>query len=344
MAAQAALRMRRAAAARAAAPPPSAASACATPPSRRPRVRRLLPGDVVGRAPPRRRAAAPRAALRHAAEYRGKFYALAGPSQLAAFLLRPTEALAGAVLPEVRPAAVVVEDAGATLELGGYCPVSLGVGPAGADYSARVASLRVGDRGCAVEYGGRTFCCADGAARDEMMAAPWKYADLVLPAKLPPKAARLAAQLLPARGFMEQSVQELLERGLVELCALKPKYPTLNTKESALKFLAVYLKAHNPTTKAKHLKHKYGARLHDFTESCTLADRLLAAKKGSVESQAAGATELERLAGWDDCKARDLADFLKWERNSHEGLCELRRGRQGRPRGTLAPATFHLAY
>ena len=83
-------------------------------------------------------------------------------------------------------------------------------------------------------------------------------------------------------------------------------------KESALKFLAVYLKAHNPTTKAKHLKHKYGARLHDFTESCTLADRLLAAKKGSVESQAAGATELERLAGmWDDCKARDLGDFLK---------------------------------
>ena len=124
--------------------------------------------------------------------------------------------------------------------------------------------------------------------------------------------ARLAAQLLPARGFMEQSVQELLERGLVELCALKPKYPTLNTKESALKFLAVYLKAHNPTTKAKHLKHKYGGKLHDFTESCTLADRLLAAKKGSVESQAAGATELERLAAlWDDCRARDLADFLK---------------------------------
>jgi len=256
--------------------------------------------------------AAPRAALRYAAEYRGKFYALAGPSQLAAFLLRPTEALAGAVLPEVRPAAVVVEDAGATLELGGYCPVSLGVGPAGADYSARVASLRVGDRGCAVEYGGRTFCCADEAARDEMMAAPWKYADLVLPAKLPPKAARLAAQLLPARGFMEQSVQELLERGLVELCALKPKYPTLNTKESALKFLALYLKSHNPTRRSNHLKHKYGARLHDFTESCTLADRLLAAKKGSVESQAAGATELERLAGlWDDCQARDLSEFLK---------------------------------
>ena len=104
----------------------------------------------------------------------------------------------------------------------------------------------------------------------------------------------------------------LLERGLVELCALKPKYPTLNTKESALKFLAVFLKAHNPAVKAKHLKARHGARLHDFTECCSLADRLLAAKKGSVESQAAGATELERLAGmWDDCKARDLADFLK---------------------------------
>ena len=47
------------------------------------------------------------------------------------------------------------------------------------------------------------------------------------------------------------------------------------------------------------------------TAVVTAADRLLAAKKGSVESQAAGATELERLAGmWDEAKTRDLSEFL----------------------------------
>ena len=43
------------------------------------------------------------------------------------------------------------------------------------------------------------------------------------------------------------------------LCELMPKYPTLNAKATALKFIAVHLKAHNPRLRAPHLKHKYGA-------------------------------------------------------------------------------------
>ena len=43
----------------------------------------------------------------------------------------------------------------------------------------------------------------------------------------------LAAQLLPARGFMEQSVQELLERGLVEPAARSSRRSsTTNTKQA----------------------------------------------------------------------------------------------------------------
>lgn len=39
---------------------------------------------------------------------------------------------------------------------------------------------------------------------------------------------------------------ELLAAALTELSVLKPKYPTLDVRESAVKFLALYLKVRPP--------------------------------------------------------------------------------------------------
>jgi adenylate/nucleoside-diphosphate kinase len=47
---------------------------------------------------------------------------------------------------------------------------------------------------------------------------------------------------LPLPGFLEQSVASVIVEGLKQLIHFKPKYPSLSTKESVLKYLAIYLK------------------------------------------------------------------------------------------------------
>ena len=264
-----------------------------------------------------------RAALEDAAELRGKCYAMAGPAQLAAFLARPTEVLASSVLPTALPRPVPTDEAATegaeplVPELQGFCPVSLGRGPKGCDYAARVAALRKGVKERAVEYMGKLFTMANAATEAEFLAAPWRYAALILPAKLPPAAGMVDVGGLPIHGFMEQSANVALQGALNALCELMPKYPTLDAKATALKFIAVHLKAHNPRLRAPHLKHKYGAKLHDFTMDCKLVEKLLehesrrqqASKMGVCLPESAEYTEL--LSMWDGIKAKDLNEFIK---------------------------------
>jgi len=159
-------------------------------------------------------------------------------------------------------------------------------------------------------------------AKAEFLKVPWKYSKLTLPAKLPPNAVALAISALPTQGYVEQTVGDTLTAALTELCALKPKYPLLDTRESAIKFLALYLKAHNPKIRAPHLKHRFGGKLHEYTECCSLVDALLGyegtraerAKKGSAVDVSASnslSEEHERLvAMWDGLPDRKIENFM----------------------------------
>ena len=257
------------------------------------------------------------AALRHGAEFRGKFYALAGGAQLAAFLARPTEALAGQTLPASLPRRVESPDANTYVELDGFCPVSLGRGGRGGDYATRMACLREGKLEHCAEYEGRLFTMADAEAAAEFLAVPWKYAALQLPTKLPPKATPLSVAGLPMHGFVEQTSNVALQQAIDALCQVMPKYPTLDVRSTALKFIAVYLKANNPRLRAPHLKHKYGAKLHDFTECCGMAERLLEHERRRQAESDAGtepteSTEyLELVSLWDAVGKRDLREFIE---------------------------------
>ena len=276
-------------------------------------------------------AADPRAALRYGAEFRGKFYSLAGAAQLASFLARPTEALAGLTLPASLPAslgdlnaaiinlteAIANPLSSRSAELDGFCPVSLGRGGPGGDYASRMASLREGNLEHCAEYQGKLFTMADAETAAEFLATPWKYAALHLPTKLPPKATPLSVAGLPLHGFVEQTSNVALQQAIDALCEVMPKYPTLDVRSTALKFIAVYLKANNPRLRAPHLKHKYGAKLHDFTECCGMAERLLDHERRRQAASDAG-TELpesteyrELISLWDAVGERDLREFIE---------------------------------
>ncbi|KAL1527514.1 hypothetical protein AB1Y20_008904 [Prymnesium parvum] len=267
----------------------------------------------------------PRAPIKYAAEFRGCYYSLAGLSQLVAFLVRPTEVLHNSALPETlprsfaSPADINISNAP---ELAGYCPVSLGRGPSGADFESRMASLKGGLRDFAVEYAGKLFLMSGRAEKSEFLSRPWAYSQLELPVKLPPKAVQMALNSLPTQGYVEQAVGDTLTAALTELCMLKPKYPTLDARESAVKFLALYLKAHNPNVRAPHIKHRHGGKLHEFTECCSLVDALLSLQSTKAEGDVDAAGEnmtskVEQLderarlvALWDGLKERKIEDFM----------------------------------
>ena len=101
---------------------------------------------------------------------------------------------------------------------------------------------------------------------------------------------------------------------------LKPKYPMFDARESAIKFLALYLKAHNPKLRAPHLKHRHGSKLHEYTECCSLVEALLGHKRttqtrdGHVTDTTAeveGSDEYSRLVTmWDSLGERDVQSFM----------------------------------
>ena len=102
------------------------------------RERRLAGGAPLPAATPE----ALRALSGHAAEFRGRYYVCASAKDLAAFLVRPTEALSRAALPVELPrhATEAFDYQMAPehwAELSGFCPVHLYYGPKGGDYASR---------------------------------------------------------------------------------------------------------------------------------------------------------------------------------------------------------------
>jgi len=255
--------------------------------------------------------------LRFAAVYQGKHYALAGPSELVSFLLRPTEALANAGLPKLLPTALAADEAkAAKLELEGFCPVALGRGPKGVDYESRVKSMQAGTPELAVRYDGKVFRMASAASRAEFLARPWRYASATLPAKLPPTEIELVLSKLPMRGYLEQTMGQLLVGALTELAIQRPIYPALAKRESALKFVSLYMRAHNPKRRPSHIKAKYDAALLDYTDCCGAADRLIQFQKEGGSSQEGfdimrPPEDIQRANDmWDSILQRDLNDFF----------------------------------
>ncbi|KAJ3282849.1 adenylate kinase [Borealophlyctis nickersoniae] len=208
---------------------------------------------------------------KYMAEYQNLYYRTAGPNELASFLSDPEKYVNGRDLPEHLPVRRSPGEVKAMfpkgLELQGYCPVTFAEGPKG------FASIIPGDPECVAEYEDKLYSMATSETLEKFMRTPWKYTNLQLPRKLPPRHAPIPVTTLPLVGYLEQAVATSLIEALEAVGKARPKYPYKNVRESACQYLALYLKAHNSKSK-EWVRDSYARRLKQFQERCDLIGAL----------------------------------------------------------------------
>ncbi|EPZ35855.1 Adenylate kinase domain-containing protein [Rozella allomycis CSF55] len=118
----------------------------------------------------------------------------------------------------------------------GYCPVTF------KNYGSKFESIVKGELLHCVEYKGNTYAFINAAAQDEFMQQPWEYVDLKLPHKLPPPIVGIDVKGLPTLGYIEQNLGDMINKALVSVGSIRPKHPSKTLDQSAIEFLAMYLK------------------------------------------------------------------------------------------------------
>ncbi|XP_069090617.1 adenylate kinase 9 isoform X2 [Pleurodeles waltl] len=210
--------------------------------------------------------------LEFAAEFRGRYYKMVSQEALNAFLDTPhlfVPPLAPYTfpLPDMLPKKLTVAEVKARFpkiaELKGYCPVTY------LDGKQRYEALIPGHIEHAVEYRDKIFIFESEEKLQKFMRLPEKYWNQPLPNKLPPKKEPILLSYLPLSGYLEQGAATALIKAMNDVGCLKPKFPFLSVKRSALLYLAYHLKAYNPR-QPDYVRKKYKRKMDQFVENCEL--------------------------------------------------------------------------
>ncbi|KAL2082220.1 hypothetical protein ACEWY4_022038 [Coilia grayii] len=206
------------------------------------------------------------------AEYRGHYYKMATKECLQKFLETPESfVIPGCpyslppphLLPRRLTAAQVKSRFPQQVELKGFCPVTYG------DGQLRYEALVRGNPEFAVEYREKIYIFESQKKQDKFLRVPQLYWDQKLPHKLPPIGEPVQLTSLPMLGYLEQGVAKSLIKAMTAVGCLKPKFPYLSVKRSALLYMAIYLKAFNPRL-SDYTRKKYKRQLAQFEENCEL--------------------------------------------------------------------------
>ncbi|XP_068273051.1 adenylate kinase 9 [Nyctibius grandis] len=220
--------------------------------------------------------------LQFAAEFRGHYYKMASQEELDKFLSRPevyVPPLAPHPLPppDMLPKKLTAAEVKAlfplSAEMQGYCPVTY------LDGKQRYEALVPGNIEYAAKYQDKVYIFESEEKQLKFMRLPEKYRNLKLPRKLPPIKEPILLTALPLAGYLEQGVATSLIKALNEVGCLKPKFPFLSVKKTALLFVACHLKAHNPR-RSEPARQMYQRKLARFVEHCELVPYLGAAMAG----------------------------------------------------------------
>ncbi|XP_052637201.1 adenylate kinase 9-like isoform X6 [Harpia harpyja] len=220
--------------------------------------------------------------LQFAAEFRGHYYKMASQEELDKFLSRPEVYVPPLaphplpppdMLPEKLTAAEVKALFPISAEMQGYCPVTY------LDGKQRYEALVPGNIEYAAKYQDKLYIFESEEKLLKFMRLPEKYWNLKLPHKLPPIKEPILLTALPLAGYLEQGVATSLIKALNEVGCLKPKFPFLSVKKTALLFVACHLKAHNPRS-SQPARQRYQRKLARFVEHCRLLPYLGAAMAG----------------------------------------------------------------
>ena len=104
---------------------------------------------------------------------------------------------------------------------------------------------------------------------------------------------------------------DLLTECLTLLAELRPIYPTLDQRESALKFVSLYIRAHNSKRRPAHLKAKFESSYLDYKDCCAAADKLIQFQKAGGSKAGEVPEDLDRMNEmWDSIQKRDVKAFF----------------------------------
>ncbi|CAF1405575.1 unnamed protein product [Rotaria sordida] len=218
----------------------------------------------------------------YTAEYRGRYYRMAGPKELQLFLddperFAPVEPRKILPAQNRRPHRRTEAEAKAMfpkpIEFASYCPVTY------LDGGKRYEYLVLGQQEFAVEYRDKLYFLLNEEAREKFMRQPEKYWNIRLPNKLPPPKNPIDLLNLPCLGYLEQTIATAIIKSLTATGCFKPKFPFLSIQTSALIYMAYHLKAYN-TKSSDYIRRKFRRKLYIFEEQCELISYL--AKKTTV--------------------------------------------------------------
>jgi hypothetical protein len=83
---------------------------------------------------------------------------------------------------------------------------------------------------------------------------PSLYVNLKFPKKLPPPQTNITLSQVPIIGYMEQTCGTVLVDAFKLLIDFKPKFPAMNSKNSVLLYLSIYLKGRINNSLKSHPK------------------------------------------------------------------------------------------
>ena len=184
--------------------------------------------------------------------YNKKIYIFAGEKELQDFIIKPDTYTKKTKT--FSPPILVEEEHRSQLSLKaenkGYCMVELSRN-----------KLVKGNSAYTLNYKDKYYLLSSPTAMKQFVRNPALYELAKLQDKLPVEFEKKSDLKKIARkndctAFLEHHLSNIMMRCLAQLGYRRPKYPTLGSKESALKFLAINLKASNPN-KDEEYRQKY---------------------------------------------------------------------------------------
>ena len=196
-------------------------------------------------------------------------------------------------------------------EYNGFCPVELFRTRDDRGLKGEKQAVAVfGSNEYAVSYQDKNYRMSSNEARDQFIKQPWIYIEgSALPKKLPVLKDLLSpGGDVSTEGYIRETLYEAVVKAMLATAKARPGFPGCSLQSSGLRYLAIYLRANNPTN--TQLKDKiYKKNLADYTEACSLADFFLSAEAQTADKELIGSkTKL-----WHDIKNKTI-DPSKYEK------------------------------
>ncbi|GAU89148.1 hypothetical protein RvY_01732 [Ramazzottius varieornatus] len=222
------------------------------------------------------------------AEYREKYYLFASKEKMEAFLDSPDRWLppiAYRTMPprDQLPKVVQVEELddqwAEKLAFAGMCVVTY------VDHDTKPSGLKYGQANFVVKYNEKLWQFCSVECMNKFLSQPWNFVNTPLPSKRPPQPEHPVELEGPVSvvPYLETSLGPVLVQAIMEAAELRPKYPHIGYKDSAMVFIGNYLKRANPEASAE-CREISTEKLRGYGELSSLAEQLMLNAQGLKDS------------------------------------------------------------